>query len=64
MEISILSYVLQLADKYYWDRLDIAEPMIWIAISYARKRQGEVIRSSSEEEFIAGALCLKSVCPP
>jgi hypothetical protein len=59
--ISISSYVLQLADKYYWDHLDIAEPTNWNVISYASKRQHEVTRSSSEAEYIAGALCLKSV---
>lgn len=59
--ISISSYVLQLADKHYWDHLDIATPTKWNMISYASKRQREVTKSSSESEYIAGALCLKNI---
>jgi hypothetical protein len=59
--VSISSYVLQLADKYYWDHLDIATPTKWNMISYASKRQKEVTRSSSESEYVAGALCVKNI---
>lgn len=59
--ISISSYVLQLADKYYWDHLDVATPTKWNVISYCSKRQREVTRSSTESEYIASALCLKNI---
>jgi hypothetical protein len=59
--ISISSYVLQLADKYYWDHLDVATPPKWNVISYCSKRQREVTRSSTESEYIASALCLKNI---
>jgi hypothetical protein len=59
--ISISSYVLQLADKHYWDHIDIATPTKWNVISYTSKRQREVTRSSTESEYIASALCLKNI---
>ena len=59
--VSTSSYVLQLADKYYWDHLEIATPTQWNVISYASRRQREVTRSSSEAEYVAGALCLKNI---
>jgi hypothetical protein len=59
--VSISSYVLQLADRYYWDHLNIATPTKWNMISYASKRQREVTRSSSESEYVASALCLKNI---
>jgi hypothetical protein len=59
--ISTSSYVLQLADKYYWDHLDVAGPTKWNVVSYTSKRQREVTRSSTESEYIATALCLKNI---
>ena len=59
--ISTSSYVLQLADKFYWDHLDMARPTEWDVISYTSKRQREVTRSSTESEYIASALCLKNI---
>jgi hypothetical protein len=59
--ISTSSYVLQLADKFYWDHLDVARPTEWNVISYTSKRQREVTRSSTESEYIASALCLKNI---
>jgi len=59
--VSTSCYMVQLTDRFVWDKMTTAQPVNLNLVSYASKRQREVTQSSTETEYIAGALSVKNL---